>query len=105
VDYRWEFDQTVPRGGDGEPQPAAQSAGDPVAFVENLLGQLDRRGYRVEPGPTSGVDHDELVATVAEPVWNSDSATRARALIKAVAEVLTSGPDRRHLPVGGRLAG
>lgn len=103
VDYRWEFDQTVPRGGDGEPQAAAEPAGDPAEFVENLLGQLSRRGYRVEPGPVGAVDHDQLVATVAEPVW-SDPADTARALIKVVAEVLTSGPDR-HLLVGGRRAG
>jgi hypothetical protein len=105
VDYRWEFAQTIPRGGDGKPQLAADPAGDPAEFVQTLLGQLDRRGYRVQPGPDNAVDHDQLVATVAESIWNSDASAKARALIQAVAEVLTSGPDRRHLSVGGRRAG
>jgi hypothetical protein len=107
VDYRWDFAQTVPLGGATDPQAEPEPAGDPAEFVTCLLDQLDRHGYQVTPGQTTAVDHDAAAVTLAEPAGTVDPTVRARELIRAIAEVLTSGPDRRHahLPAGGRRAG
>lgn len=106
---RWEFAQTMLLGGVPDPQTEPEPAGNPAEFACCLLTQLDRRGYRVQPGEAHAVEHDTATVTLTAPVGTGDPTGQVRELIWAMAEVLTSGPDPRDvvLPAaaGGRRAG
>jgi hypothetical protein len=104
VDYRWEFVQTVPLTKAIEPEHGPEPAGDPAEFVSSLLEQFGRHGYQVTPGQACAVDHDAATVTVAALAGAANPTVVACELIRAMADVLTSGSDRRyvHHPIAGR---